>query len=56
MRSDLASSTTKWPREPAMRNRVVIDLISSMTEAQAIHMYSRLTGYSFLSVTQKIIG
>lgn len=55
MRSDVKASKTEWPKDPVLRTRVVIDLISSMTEVQAIEMHRRLTGFSFGSVLQRII-
>jgi len=55
MRSDLKASRIDWPNEPVPRTRVVIDLISSMTEIQAIEMHRRLTGLSSRSVLQRII-
>jgi dGTPase len=55
MRSDLKESRTQWSQDPVLRMRVVSDLISSMTEIQAIEMYRRLTGHSSRSVMQRII-
>jgi dGTPase len=55
MRSDVRASRTEWAKDPVMRTRVVIDLISSMTEVQAIEMHRRLTGFSFGSVLHRII-
>ncbi len=55
MRADLKASRTQWSQDPVLRMRVVSDLISSMTEIQAIEMYRRLTGHSSRSVMQRII-
>jgi len=55
MRTDLIQSPVDWKTENAKRTRVVIDLIASMTEVEAVEMYRRLTGQSFGSVMQGII-
>jgi dGTPase len=56
MMADLKDSPINWAANSALRTRVVIDLIASMTEYQAAEMYRQLTGYSSRSVMQRIIG
>jgi dGTPase len=55
MRIDVAASKIDWENDSKTRTRVVLDLISSMTEVEAIEMYRRLTGFSSGSVLQRII-
>jgi dGTPase len=56
VRTDILGAMTRLRNEPENRVRVIIDLISSMTEVQAIELYQRLTGYSAASVLQRIVG
>ena len=56
LRSDLFNVNARFKDDPAIRARAVIDFIGTMTEAQAMHMYSRLNGYSSRSVMDRIIA
>jgi dGTPase len=55
IRADLNKNPIDWSSKKVTRTRIVIDLIASMTEIQAVEMYHRLTGQSFGSITQGII-
>ena len=41
--------------DPQERSRIVIDLIASMTETQAVQMYQRLQGTSESSILLQIV-
>jgi dGTPase len=55
LRTDLQENFDSFAQDSSSRARVIIDLIATMTEVEAIGFYQRLTGHSGTSVLHRIL-